>query len=172
MNDALACEFSRYACQKLEQNLGQIRRCVGLLDEAQLWQRRNAHCNSVGNLVLHLAGNVHEWINAGLGGDVLSRNRAAEFAERGPLPGATILARLEATVRRACQVLEGLDAADLAQRRRIQAYDVATIVAVTHVVEHFSFHTGQIVHETKALRDCDLSLYDERGHKPGGNQYP
>jgi len=103
---------------------------------------------------------------------VLSRDRAAEFAERGPLPGATIVARLEAAVRRACQVLGALDAAGLARRRRIQDYDVATIVAVTHVVEHFSFHTGQIVHETKALRDCDLSLYDERGHRPGGNVHP
>lgn len=172
MDDALARAFTEYACQKLEQNLGQIRRCVGLLDDAQLWRRWNPHCNSVGNLVLHLAGNVHEWINAGLGGDVLNRNRAAEFAERGPLPGATVLARLEAVVQRACTVLRGLDAAALAQPRRIQEYEVATLVAVTHVVEHFSFHTGQIIHETKAQRDCDLSLYDERGHKPGGNVNP
>jgi uncharacterized damage-inducible protein DinB len=154
-----------YAREKLAVNLGQIVRCTRLLNNEQLWSRTNAHTNSVGNLLLHLAGNVRQWIVGGMGGREIQRNRPAEFAQRGPLPAAQVLPPLEETVRSAIEILAGFDADRLGEPRTIQGYQTSVAVAVMHVVEHFSFHTGQIVHITKALRDVDLSLYDEQGHK-------
>ncbi len=161
-------DIPAYATAKLRGYLAQIVRCARLLTEADLWHRTNTHTNSVGNLILHLAGNVGQWIVAGIGGAPLARNRPAEFAERGPLPAAKIVAALEDAVRRACAIIDKLDAAALAEPRTIQGYRVSTLVAVLHVLEHFSFHTGQIVHITKAMKDVDLSLYDAEGHRMSG----
>ena len=93
--------------------------------------------------------------------------------QRGPLPTAEILTNLECTVGQALEVIGGLDAGGLAARHTIQTYDVTALMAVFHVVEHFSNHTGQIVHMTKALQDVDVSLYDAQGHKrPGLGRAP
>ena len=154
-----------YARAKLATNLEQIVRCVRLLDADQLWHRANEHTNSVGNLLLHLNGNVSQWILGGVDGQEIRRDRPAEFAERGPLPAEQVLSRLETTVRAALDALERLEPARLGETRMIQGYEVCLAAALMHVVEHFSFHTGQIVHITKELRDVDLSLYDEQGHK-------
>lgn len=158
-------DFTDYACRKLRQNLAQVVRCVGLLGPDEVWQRPNRHSNSVGNLVLHLTGNVRQWIIAGVGGEPFERDRPGEFAERGPLPTGQIVGELEGTVRRAVEVISALDARALAVRRSIRGYDVTTQAAIFHVVEHFSLHTGQIVYATKAIRDVDLSLYDDQGRK-------
>lgn len=163
--DCWVAEFAGYAAHKLRQNLAQISRCVRALDADQVWQRATPRNNSVGNLVLHLTGNVRQWIVGGVACTPVERDRPAEFAERGPLPAESILAELERVVTAACGAVERLSAADLESRRTIQGYDVAVLVAVMHVVEHFSWHTGQIVHMTKALCDADLSVYDVQGHR-------
>ena len=166
----LARESVTYARDKLADHLAQIVRCVGLLSPDELWHRANAHANSVGNLVLHLTGNVRQWIVGGLGGATIARDRPAEFAERGPLPAAEILGALERTVRSAREVLAGLDVAALEAPHTIQGYEVSGLIALLHVVEHFAFHTGQIVHMTKVLKDVDLALYDAQGHKSPGQR--
>ena len=161
----LAGDFTDYACRKLRQNLAQVVRCVGLLGPGELWQRPNQHSNSVGNLVLHLTGNVRQWIIAGIGGEPFERDRPGEFAERGPLPTEQIVGELKSAVRRAVEIISALDARTLAVRRSIRDYEVTTQAAIFHVVEHFSLHSGQIVYATKAMRDVDLSLYDDQGRK-------
>lgn len=161
-------DFLAHAGTKLNEHLAQIVRCVGLLSTDEVWHRANEHTNSVGNLILHLTGNVRQWILAGLGREAVLRNRPAEFAERGPLPAAEILAPLQQAVARAVEVLADLDAAALEARYSIQGYDVSGLVVVFHVVEHFAFHTGQIVHVTKVLKNVDVSLYDADGHKRPG----
>jgi uncharacterized damage-inducible protein DinB len=162
MND-LRSAFTSYATSRLDDCLANIERCVGLLTVEQTWQRPNDVSNSVGNLVLHLTGNVRQWVIAGIGGEPFQRDRPAEFAERGPLPQAQILAGLRDVVVRADQVIAGLSAADLEQEYSIQGRTVTGIAAVFHVVEHFSFHTGQIVSMTKLFTGRDLSLYDPQG---------
>ena len=161
----LTRELTAYACAKLTSHLAQIVRCAGLLNEAELWQRANEHCNSVGNLILHLTGNIRQWIVAGIGGEPFRRDRPAEFAARGPRPAGEIVGALESTVRRAGAIIAGLDAEALGVRRTIQGYDVSALVAVWHVVEHCSFHTGQIVHLTKVMKNVDLSVYDAEGRR-------
>lgn len=160
---ALLRELTASAVAKLKSDLAQAARCARLLSDEEAWRRENEYCNSVANLLLHLAGNVRQWIVQGVGGEPFERDRPAEFAARGPAPLAPVLAELERVVRRALEIIAALEPRQLAQRRSIQGYDVSTLQAVFHVVEHFSFHTGQIVHMTKVIRRCDLSRYDEQG---------
>lgn len=159
-----------YAEQKLQQQMAQLERCAGLLAEGELWHRANEHCNSVGNLLLHLTGNVRQWVVSGLGGRPFDRNRPQEFAARGPGPVAPILAGLKAVVDEACAILRAHTAPQLLTPYTIQGYSVTGIEVVMHVVEHFSFHTGQVIHMTKALKDVDLSLYDAQGRRLAGRQ--
>ncbi len=165
---ALWSELSQAVVRKLEQDCSQVLRCVRLLEPHEVWQRVNPRCNSVGNLVLHLTGNVRQWILSGLGGEPFERDRPAEFAERGPRPLEPMLTTFAQTVRRAIGIIAALKTETLGVRRQIQGYEVSTLVAVFHVAEHFSFHTGQIVHMTKALKNVDLSLYDRDGRRIQG----
>lgn len=162
--------FRNYACEKNEQNLAQVVRCTALLSIEELWRRENPHCNAVGNLVLHLAGNLRQWIVSGLGGRPFERDRPAEFFRRDPLPHAEIVPKLEETVREANEIIAGLTDETLNREFQIQGYTVLGIVAVFHVVEHLSFHTGQIVHITKIIRNVDLSLYDSEGRRLDANR--
>ena len=169
---SLLDQFKRSAAAKLRQDLAQVLRCARLLTLNELWHRSNDHCNSVGSLLLHLTGNVRQWILAGIGGESFERDRPAEFGQRVALPAEPILAELERVACAAIDMIEQLDPAGLARRCSIQGYDVSALQAVFHVAEHFSFHTGQIVHMTKVLRSVDLSLYDAQGRRLAAGSEP
>jgi uncharacterized damage-inducible protein DinB len=162
--------FTEYASRKLQDHFAQIRRCVSLLSDDQLWFRPNDHSNSVANLLLHLQGNVRQWVLGGVGGDSVERDRQAEFDARGSVSGEALLGPLAQTVNAACSVIGNVTDASILEERTIQGYRVTVLAAIMHVVEHFAFHTGQIVTTTKWLRDVDLSIYDEKGHRRDGRQ--
>jgi uncharacterized damage-inducible protein DinB len=132
--------------------LRRIQDCVARLSEDEVWWRPNPAVNSVGNLLLHLHGNLSQWILDGLAGARFERHRDHEFAEEGPLRKAELLARLERAVAECQRVVRGLSPEELVAPREIQGYRTDGVYTVQHVVEHMSYHTGQIVQTTKALR--------------------
>ena len=138
--------------------LPRIERCLDKISDPELWWRPTAESNSVGNLLLHLSGNVRQWIISGVGGAVDERRRQREFDEQGPLAREEVWSRLTTTVEEADRVLAAVDPAMLLERRRIQGFDVTILEAIYHVIEHFSMHTGQIILLTK-IRAGDLGLY-------------
>lgn len=154
--DALAREFRRRVA---EEPLPRIARCLEELSDEEVWGRPNEQSNSVGNLLLHLTGNVRQWIVSGLGGAPDRRDRPAEFAARGPIPKADLRRDLEAAVREAVEVVERLPAAALLERRTVQGFSETVLGILIHVIEHFSYHTGQIAYFTKARRGIDLGFY-------------
>ena len=173
MSHDLALGELSHACERLEHYRGQVARCVQLLSVEELWSQPNAHVNSVANLVLHLTGNVRQWIIGGVAGIPVERDRPAEFAARGDHQAAPdVLAGLTAVVCDAISVLSELQAAELTEGSTIQGYEVSVQSAVLHVVEHFAFHAGQIVHATKWIKDVDLSLYDSQGQRMDGRGHP
>ena len=139
--------------------LGRVEKCLGQLTPEQIWWRGQDNSNAIGNLVLHLCGNVRQWIVAGVGGAPDTRNRDAEFAQREPLAAAELLERLGATVRDADEVLARLKEEELTASRHIQVYDVTVFEAIHHVTEHFAMHSGQILYATKLLTGEDLGFY-------------
>jgi uncharacterized damage-inducible protein DinB len=139
-----------------KQNLPHIVECLQQLSEEEIWWRPNPASNSAGNLVLHLCGNVRQWIISGLGGAENKRDRDREFAEPGPIPRQALVTQLRRTVRDACRVLAKLSDDSLSRKYGIQGYHVTGLDAVYHVAEHFGYHTGQIIYITKLKRSQDL----------------
>ena len=140
--------------------LPKIARCLNQLSEEDMWWRPNEQSNSIGNLLLHLCGNVQQWIVSGVGAMPDIRQRQLEFDNRQPIPKVNLLALLRETLGEVDNVLAGLEEADLLESRHIQGTDVTVLEAVYHVVEHFSMHTGQIIWITKQRTGKDLAFYD------------
>jgi uncharacterized damage-inducible protein DinB len=140
--------------------LPKIAACVARLSADDAWWRPDPASNSVGHLLLHLNGNLRQWIVRGLAGADADRDRAGEFAPAvRPAPGV-LLDRLAATVEEADGVLSALDtAAGLQRRLTIQGREVTELQAVYHAVEHFAMHTGQIIYITKLRAGADLGFY-------------
>ena len=156
---ALFLDFSR---RKLfDQYWPRMRGCVESLTDGQVWWRPNPPCNSIGNLILHLNGNVHQWMVASFNRLEDARNRSAEFGDTGSLSASALLERLGATMQEASDVLARLTENELLARYEVQGYNVSGLDAVYQVVEHFGLHYGQIVYITKTLRGADLGFYSE-----------
>jgi uncharacterized damage-inducible protein DinB len=156
---SIEAEFVRVAINDLEQCCGRIEACVGKLTPEQVWGRGGENQNAIGNLLLHLNGNVRQWILSGVGGAEDTRLRSQEFAERRNIDPAELVARLKAAVREAEQVIHGLSADQLMERMAVQGYDVTKLEAIFHVAEHFTGHTFQIIFATKLLTGEDLGFY-------------
>jgi len=155
----LFLEFSRR--KLLEQYWPRLRSCVESLSDAQIWWRPNEASNSIGNLMLHLNGNVRQWLVDSFNRREDKRDRPAEFAAEGGLSAAALLERLGATMQEASEVLARLTEADLLAPYEIQGYHVHGLDGVYQVVEHFGLHYGQIAYITKQVRGVDLGFYTE-----------
>ncbi|HEX9198692.1 MAG TPA: DUF1572 family protein [Acidobacteriaceae bacterium] len=152
-------DFSR--AKLLDEFLPRMHTCIESLTDEQVWWRPNDASNSIGNLLLHLNGNVRQWLVVSFNRQDDTRHRPAEFAERDHVPAHTLLDRLAATLDEAAAVLSRLTAEDLAATMYIQGRTVTGLAAVYQVVEHFGLHYGQIVYITKMLRGQDLGFYKE-----------
>lgn len=151
--------FLKFSADKLEQLAGRIEVCLQKLDEDQVWMRGNENQNAIGNLVLHLCGNMRQWIVAKIGGEPDDRVRDSEFAARGGMAIPQLSLHLRATVSQAVAILRELPHHRLAERVRVQANEVTVLEAIYHVVEHFAQHTGQILFAAKLHTGEDLGFY-------------
>ncbi|NUN69788.1 MAG: DUF1572 family protein [Bacteroidetes bacterium] len=139
--------------------LPKIDACVRQLTEEDLWWRAHESNNSIGNLMLHLSGNVRQWVIHHLGGEPFEREREKEFSQREAIPAGELLAQLRRTVEEADAVLARFPEKDLTRIYSIQIYSVTGLEAILHITEHFSYHVGQIVHITKLRTGADLKFY-------------
>lgn len=156
---SLFLDFSRK--KLMTQYWPRLKACVESLSDEQIWWRPNAASNSVGNLVLHLSGNMRQWMVDSFNRQEDGRNRPAEFAAQGSISRADLLDRLGATVHEAEAVLLRLTEAELLAPYEIQGYHVRGLEAVYQVIEHFGLHYGQIAYITKMLLSEDLGFYKE-----------
>ncbi len=140
-----------------------LRRSVEAMPEAVLWWRANPQSNSVGNLLLHLGGNVRQWIVSGIGGAPDSRDRASEFSAREGATAVQLLAYIETVLAQADKVLVELTPADLLTRRTIQGRDVTVLEAIYQVVQHFAMHVGQIILIAKEHTPGAVRFYEDAG---------
>lgn len=156
---ALFLELSRKTL--LREYWPRLQVCVAPLTREQVWWRPNDASNSIGILLLHLNGNVGQWLVASFNEDEDKRDRPAEFAAQSGLTATELLHRLGATLDEAGKVLARLTIDELLAPCEIQGFHLHGLDAVYHVVEHFGQHYGQILYIAKNLTGKDLGFYKE-----------
>ncbi len=159
MTETFAQDFAGQACYRLDESSRMIRKTFAELSDAEMWKRPNAASNSIGNLVLHLCGNIRQYAISSLGNQPDVRHRDAEFEAREGHSKAELLEMLLRTVEEAKTVIRQTTAEDWLRVRVVQGFELSGIGIVLHVVEHYSYHTGQIAFWTKLLKDKDLGFY-------------
>jgi len=142
-----------------EESVPRIKTCLDLLTEAQIWQRPHPEMASIGNLVLHLCGNARQWVVSGLHHQPDTRLRQEEFNTTGPLPTPALLQRLEQLQQELEEALDQVAPEALLETHPVQVFEESGLSILVHVVEHFSYHVGQISWYTKMLTHQDLGYY-------------
>ena len=155
----LEADFLTSAADKLAENLDRIETCLTELPPPSLWARDSDTENAVGNLLLHLEGNVRQWILSGIGAGPDERDRPSEFSARTGANASVLFAKLRGTVGEALALIRSLPHRRLTEEVSIQGSDTTVLSAIFHVVEHFSGHTYQIILLTKRFTGKDLGFY-------------
>jgi|SRR3990172_7606991 len=155
----ITSEFINQCVHRIELNLPRIEKCLNVLTEEEVWQKPNKSSNSIGNLILHLSGNITQYIISSLGHKPDNRKRDEEFSARGGFTKHDLLEKITSTVKQAVKVIRKTNDEELERVRKVQMYSISGIACIVHVTEHFSYHTGQIVFWTKMLKDKDLEFY-------------
>lgn len=136
---------------ELDAALGRIAHCLNQLTDEQVWWRPRADMNSIGNLVLHLTGNVTQLIACGVGGEPDDRDRPAEFAARDAIPKGELLDRLTAAVTRAKSAVAAATDEALCGPIPVKRYDYTGLQAVIRSVAHFRGHAQEVIHQTRTI---------------------
>jgi uncharacterized damage-inducible protein DinB len=166
MPDTIANLFLGFSNDRLQLFTSRIVDCIGRLSNEQIWARGSENENSIGNLVLHLCGNVRQWIVSGVGGENDIRDRDSEFAALGGINARELQHRLETTIQMAAAVIRTLPASRLPEIIIVQNYQKAVLEVIYTAVEHFAQHTGQIIFATKILTGRDLGYYKHLNRPP------
>ena len=166
MPDSIANLFLGFSNDRLQLFTSRIVDCIGRLSNEQIWARGSENENSIGNLVLHLCGNVQQWIVSGVGGENDIRDRDSEFAALGGINARELQHRLETTIQMAAAVIRTLPASRLPEIIIVQNYQKAVLEVIYTAVEHFAQHTGQIIFATKILTGRDLGYYKHLNRPP------
>jgi uncharacterized damage-inducible protein DinB len=148
------------AFRLLQESIPRLHKCLDQLSREEIWFRPNENTVSIGNLVLHLCGNVRQWLVSGLGGASDHRERQLEFDEPGPLPTEELRAQLDQLSHEIEATLEGLSPKQLASSYHVQGNQVSGVSILVHVVEHFSYHVGQVTILVKSRKNMDMGYYE------------
>src|SRR6185295_11350300 len=159
MNENFKREFLSQAIHRIDENTQKLTTCLGELEEIDIWKRPNQHSNSVGNIILHLCGNIRQYAISSLGNNKDVRERDKEFSADGGYSGPELLKKLIDTIDQAKDIIRNATESELLRERKVQGYNHSGIGIVIHVTEHYSYHTGQIIFWTKLLKDKDLGFY-------------
>ena len=153
-------EFVTQAIYRMEESLRMVKICMGQISEDTIWKKPNATTNSIGNLILHLCGNITQYGISSLRKEKDERNRDEEFTVKEGYSKGELLEKLESTVREAENAFKEIEPEEFLRKRKVQGFEFSGIGNIIHVVEHFSYHAGQIALWTKLLNNQDLGFYN------------
>jgi uncharacterized damage-inducible protein DinB len=159
MEDRFYSEFIGQSIHRMDENTVRIKSCMKKLDEKDVWLRANEHVNSVGNTILHLCGNIRQYVISSIGGKIDLRERDLEFSTTGGYTNAELIVKLFNTVDEAKAIITSASQENLERRRFVQGTSYSGIGIIVHVTEHFSYHTGQIILLTKLFKNMDMGFY-------------
>ena len=153
--------FIKSSVFRMEENLRRIEICLEHITKDELWQHANESSNSIGNLILHLNGNITQYILSSLGGIKDERVRSQEFMSDQGISLYKLLEDHAEVINQAIKVIKKLSSDSLAKERTVQGFDMDGVEIVLHVVEHYSYHTGQIAYIVKQIKNTDLGFYGD-----------
>jgi len=142
-----------------EESIERIKKCLDMITNDQIWQRPNKESNSIGNLILHLCGNARQWLICGLTDAPDTRNRSLEFDIHHNISKSEFITKLDELSSDIASLLKMIDVSNLVLPRKVQVFEETGISILIHVIEHFSYHTGQIVFYTKLLTNKPTNFY-------------
>ena len=154
-------EFITQTIVRMDESTARIKKCLDQLSEEEIWKKPNSSLNGVANLILHLCGNIRQYAIASLGNQKDERQRDEEFAASSGYNKSELFQKLTITCEEAKKVMRSLDEKELERIRRVQIFDLSGMGIMIHVVEHYSYHTGQIAFWTKLLKEKDLGFYEK-----------
>jgi uncharacterized damage-inducible protein DinB len=158
--NTIAQEFIEQSISILEKkNTPKIIKCLDKLSEEQIWLRPNKASNSIGNILLHLCGNIRQYVISALGGQPDIRERDKEFSTQDGYDKEQLLGKLTDTLNQAINIIRNTDEVKLMKIDSVQGFDYSGIGIIVHITEHYSHHTGQIIFWTKQLTGNDLGFY-------------
>src|SRR6185312_6075387 len=152
-------EFINQSVYRINENTKRILKCLNEIDETEIWLRSNENSNSIGNIILHLCGNITQYVISALGGIEDIRMRDKEFSAKDGSTKNELSEKLESTVDEAVCIIDSLNEERLLKTYSVQGFDLSGIGIIIHVTEHYSYHTGQIAFWIKQLKNKDLVFY-------------
>jgi uncharacterized damage-inducible protein DinB len=152
-------EFIKDCIRHLNEYTRRVKTCLDLLSEEQVWQKPNETSNSIANLILHLCGNMTQYVLSSLGGKADLRERDKEFSAKDGLSKEQLFEKLSAVVHSVIEEIQIHDEESLLKTRMVQGFEKNGISIILHITEHYSYHTGQIALLTKLMTDQDLGFY-------------
>jgi hypothetical protein len=159
-NPGWKSDFVENCCFRIDEDLRMIKKSFDCLSDIDIWKQPNKASNSMGNLILHLRGNITQYIISSLGGLADTRERELEFSANPGYSRERLLELLGETANRAKETIKKCETDSFLRVHRVQGFELSGIGMVIHVVEHLSYHTGQIALLTKLITDRDLGFYE------------
>jgi len=159
--DKVASEFIDQSISRIEKNTPKITKCLDQLTEEQIWMRPNEASNSIGNIILHLCGNIRQYAISALGDQTDVRERDKEFSAREGYTKLQLLTKLTETLSEAIAIMRSVDDVKLLKLYPAQGFTYSGVGIIVHVTEHYSYHAGQIIFWTKQLTGNDLGFYSK-----------
>ena len=147
--ESIGAAYLAEARGSLNGALAKIEHCLEQLAEDDVQWRPHASHNSIQTILLHLCGNVRQWITSAVGEQPDNRDRPAEFSQREPIAKAQLLSQLKETLAEADAVLVACRPESLLDKKRVQGFDTTKLAAIFDSVSHFVGHTHQIVYITR-----------------------
>ncbi|SEL94191.1 Uncharacterized damage-inducible protein DinB (forms a four-helix bundle) [Maribacter orientalis] len=153
-------ELVKNALYRMDESTRMIKKSLSDISEDEVWQKPNPSLNSIANLMLHLCGNISQYVISSLGETEDKRKRDTEFSVTDGLTKAELLKKLEDIVDTAKRVIFDAKPDQLVKVRSVQGFSFSGVGVIMHAVEHYSYHTGQIAFWVKQLKNNDLGFYD------------
>ncbi|AUC15015.1 hypothetical protein BTO06_07630 [Tenacibaculum sp. SZ-18] len=160
MNIEVLEEFKNQIIYRLDESTRMNTKSLSLITEDDVWKRINNSSNSIGNLILHLCGNITQYAIASLGNTDDLRNRDLEFSMDKGFLKSELLEKLNTTLEQSKKIINKTTLEEYLRKREVQGFTFSGIGIVIHVTEHYSYHTGQIAFWVKQLKNKDLGFFD------------
>lgn len=153
--------LNEFETRVFQESFERIYKCLGMINDADLNSSPNSSIPPITNLLLHLHGNASQWILSGLGPKIDNRDRDQEFVIQAKIRKSELVFLMESLKGNLRQTLHDLDPMCLKQKFMIQGFEVTGFSILIHVIEHFSYHTGQIALLTKWITNRETGFYGD-----------